>query len=409
MVENKKLRSDVEYVVGQLVNRINPYDRTKECFNKLSFNGGRKVLISIGKAAWTMAKAVCDSTDIDEGVVVTKYNHSNGDIRNVKVFEAGHPIVDENSIKATEYVLDVTSNLKENDNVILCISGGGSALFEKPLISLQELQNINNQLIKSGASINEINIIRKRLSNVKAGRFALHCMPAHINAIILSDVIGDDLSTIASGPVSVDNIDAQRVSKIVEEYNITISDETKQLLMKETPKSINNVDTYIVGSVEQLCEYTKEILEGLDYDVEIVQNDCKDNVVDIADRFEKILKDNKALNKAYIIGGESVVEVKGNGLGGRNTELALRCCKFINDNNVCVFTFGSDGTDGPTDAAGGYVDADTYRMIDVDEYLNNNDSYHALEKTDGLIKTGPTGSNVNDVYVLLINNIFDKI
>lgn len=396
---NENLRKDVDAVISKLVSDINPYDRTLKCLKDIHFNNGRKILISIGKAAWTMAKAVSENIEIDCGAVITKYGHSKGDLKNTKIFEAGHPISDENSIIASEYVLAITNDLNDNDEVILCISGGGSALFEKPLILLDELQDINNQLIKSGADINEINIIRKRLSGVKAGRFALHCKKAHIHAIILSDVVGNDLSSIASGPVSIDSASSIDAIEIINKYHINISEQTKLLLYKETPKIINNVDTYIIGSVEQLCDYTSKALEELGYKTHILQNNCKDNVINIASRFSDIKVDS---NSAYIIGGESVVEVSGNGLGGRNTHLALLCAKNITDNNACIFTFGSDGTDGPTDAAGGYVDADTKNKIDIDEYIKNCDSYHGLQKAGGLIQTGPTGSNVNDVYVMLV-------
>lgn len=399
MNNNENLRKDVDTIISKLVLDINPYDRTLNCLKNIGFNNGRKILISIGKAAWSMAKAVSENIDIDCGAVITKYGHNKGNLKNTKIFEAGHPISDENSIKASEYVLDITKNLNDNDEVILCISGGGSALFEKPLISLSELQDINSQLIKSGADINEINIIRKRLSSVKAGRFALHCGKAHSSAIILSDVVGNDLSSIASGPVSIDNASSSDVVEIIDKYHINMSEQTKSLLYEETPKTINNVDTYIIGSVEQLCDYTSKALEELGYETHIIQNNCKDNVIDIALRFSQI---QTKPNSAYIIGGESVVEVKGSGLGGRNTHLALLCAKNIKDKNTCIFTFGSDGTDGPTDAAGGYVDSDTCIKINVDEYIKNCDSYHGLQATDGLIKTGPTGSNVNDVYVMLV-------
>lgn len=394
------LRNDVNQIIKQLVIDINPYDRTVECAKKLKFKSGKKILISIGKASYTMGKAICDEIDIDEGVIITKYGHSKGKINNIEIFEAGHPILDENGILASKKALELTTNLKENDNVILCISGGGSALFEDPLIDLNELQDINEQLIKSGATINEINTIRKRLSRIKGGRFAIHCLPAHISAIILSDVVGNDLSTIASGPVSVDKYTCADANKIISKYNINVSNNIIDLLNIETPKIISNVDSYMVGSVEQLCIYTKQICEELGYRANIIKDDCKENVIDVANSFSKLRLEE---NNAYIIGGESLVEVKGNGLGGRNTELALLCAKYIkNMNNVCFFTFGSDGTDGPTDAAGGYVDGYTYTKVDVDYYLKNNDSYHALEKIDGLIKTGPTGTNINDVYVMLV-------
>ena len=402
METKKQLQNDVNKIINQLVLDINPYNKTLNFSKGLSLNNGKTILISIGKASWPMAKAVCDCINIDCGVVISKYNHSQGNLENIKIFEAGHPISDENGLLATDYVLKLTENLNENDNVILCISGGGSALFEKPLISLKDLQNINEQLIKSGADINEINAIRKRLSAVKAGRFALHCLPAHIETIILSDVIGNDLSTIASGPVSEDITTCKQAMDIIDKYHININEDIKELLKQETPKHIDNVKTHIIASVEQLCNYAKNICEELGYVTTVVLDNCKDDVNNIATMFKQLL-DNSKPNCAYIIGGESSVKVKGNGLGGRNSHLALLCSKIIkNRDDVCMFAFGSDGTDGPSDAAGGVVYGDTYSQIDVEEYINNCDSYHALEKIGNLIKTGPTGSNINDIYVLLI-------
>ena len=402
MQVNQSLRSDVDTIIAQLLKDINPYNSTANALKNINLNDGRIILISIGKAAWSMAKAVVDTIKVDEGVVVTKYNHSKGDVVNCKIFEAGHPLVDENSIKATEYALKITENLSENDSVIFCISGGGSALFEKPLIDLNQLQDISDQLIKSGASINEINAVRKRLSSVKGGRFAKHCMPAHINAVILSDVIGNDLSSIASGPVATDSYTSKQVLDIINKYHINISKQVLSLLNDETVKQIDNVDNYMVGSVSKLCEYTKEICDKLGYSSQIISDSCTDNVEEIKNKFASLLENGKH-NHAYIIGGESVVEVKGNGLGGRNSHLALLCSNLLLDKeDACIFTFGSDGTDGPTDAAGGYVDCHTYKNINVKEYLNNFDSYNGLKQTNGLIITGPTGSNINDIYCLLI-------
>lgn len=397
------MNNDVKLIIDEIIKNINPYERTIDGLNNFKLNNGRNILISIGKAAWTMAKAVIDTIEIDEGVVITKYGHSKGDLRNVKIFEAGHPIVDENSLKATQYALDITSNLKENDNVILLVSGGGSALFEKPLIGLEELQDINNQLLKSGASINEINTIRKRLSMVKGGKFALHCLPAHIYTVVLSDVLGNDLSSIASGPAAIETNNISAI-EIIDKYSLSVSEKTKEYLNIKPIKELNNVSNVIIGSVEQLCEYTKKTCEKLGYESRIIKNNETNEAKYVGEELASYALNNNG-KKAYIIGGETVVRVKGKGLGGRNTELALAASKVIKDiKGVCLFSFGSDGTDGPTDAAGGYVDQNTANRIDVDYYLENNDSYNALKQTDGLIITGPTGSNVNDIYVLLINN-----
>lgn len=400
MKTNNSLRNDVENIITNLLADINPYKQTFECANRININSGKNILISIGKAAWNMAKAIDDSIGIDNGVVITKYNHSNGIINNTKVFEAGHPIVDENSILATQYALDMIADLKENDNLIMCISGGGSSLFEKPLIPLHELQEINAELIKSGANINEINTVRKRLSMVKGGKFAHLCTNTKIYAIILSDVVGNDLSSIASGPIFEDNTTCEEANNIIKKYNISLSDETLKLISIETIKKVENVESHIIGSVSRLCLDAKKICEMFSYETEIIMNDCTDDVETVVNRFNEILN-NSSPNHAYIIGGETTVKVSGMGLGGRNTELALRCAKLIKErDDVCIFCFGSDGTDGPTDAAGGYVDGNTYSK-EVDTYLRNNDSYTYLNKVDGLIKTGATGSNVNDIYVLL--------
>jgi len=397
-------RKDVDYLLEKLIERINPYQVVKD--NLICKKNA--IVISIGKAAWTMAKAASDvlQDNVKQGVVIIKYKHSKGKIANFKIFEAGHPVLDENSIKATEYVLDITANLTKDDNVIFLVSGGGSALFESPLISLQELQDINSKLLKSGANINEINTIRKRLSNVKAGRFASHCMPANIDAYLLSDVLGNDLGTIASGPAAIDINTCADAFDIVNKYDLQLSAEVKKLLSIETVKQISNVTNHFVGSVDLLCANAKQILQELGYECKDMNQNFAGYVDELSSEVCKLAKDmqNSKKSVAFIYGGESLVNVKGNGLGGRNQQFALACAKDLRVlKDTCVLGFGSDGTDGPTDAAGGYVDENTYDLIPgYEDYLNNNDSYYALQKANGLIITGPTGTNVNDLYLLLI-------
>lgn len=394
------MRNDVDLIINSIIRDIDPYNNTANKVKDIKLSNGKNILISIGKAAWSMAKAVCDNVCVDGGIVITKYLHNFGNLKNVEIFEAGHPITDDNGIKASKKAIEMCGSLSFDDNVIMCISGGGSALFEDPLISLQELQSINNQLIKSGASINEINTIRKRLSKVKGGRFAKIVSPAKIYAFVLSDVIGNDVGTIASGPISIDNTSYSDVEKVIKKYNIDICNETLTVLKEGLPNNIDNVNYRIIGSIEQLCLSAKKRCEGLGYKSTIVRNDCADDIEEVARELTSYAKENG--KNAFIIGGECSIKVHGNGLGGRNTHLALLCSKYIAGmDNVCVFTFGSDGTDGPTDAAGGYVNGKTYKRIDVDKYLEKDDSYNALNIIDGLIKTGPTLSNLNDIYVLL--------
>lgn len=405
------LRNSVDELIKGLIIDCNPYETVKKCLTKHQFNDGNIYVVAIGKAAYTMALGAKDSIpNIHAGVVISKYKHILSDIANFKCFEAGHPIMDENTIIATNYVLDLTSNLKANDEVIFLISGGGSALFESPKIALKDLQDINNQLLKSGANINEINIIRKRLSNVKAGRFAEHCAPSKVTSIILSDVIGNDLSSIASGPSVVDYSSYEDAINIVNKYSIKINDEIKKLLLIDTPKELFNVENKVIGSVDILCDNAKNRLTDLGYQVSILDTKATQDVDEISKQLIKLAIDNQETKQslAFIIGGEATVKVKGTGLGGRNQQLALNACKALEGlNNTCIFGFGSDGTDGPTDAAGGYVDENSNVMlkklnIDVEEYLNNNDSYNCLKQINGLLLTGPTGSNVNDIYCLLI-------
>lgn len=404
------VRNDVNSLINKIIKEINPYDVVYNCLKQHHFSLGNVYVIAIGKAAYTMSLGARDAIkNIKQGVVISKYNHIKSEIDGFKCFEAGHPISDENTIKATNYVLDLTKDLKENDEVIFLISGGGSALFESPKVSLETIQDINNQLLRSGANINEINTIRKRLSNVKGGRFAKHLSPAKVTSIILSDVIGDDLSSIASGPCAIDANPLDPI-EIIDRYNIKIIDEVNELLKIDTIKELDNVENIIVGSVSLLCEKADELLSKMGYHTTIIAKDNTSDVKEVAKILTDLAINNQSSDKslAFIIGGEITVKVKGNGLGGRNQELALSCAKQISGlKDTCVFAFGSDGTDGPTDAAGGYVDDKTISLlnelkINIDDYLNNNDAYNCLKQTNGLIMTGPTGTNVNDIYILLI-------
>ena len=287
---------------------------------------------------------------------------------------------------------------------------GGSALFEKTEIPSRELEDITKQLLACGADITEINTIRKRLSLVKGGKFAKLCEPAKIYSIVLSDIIGDPLDMIASGPAYPDSSTCRDALAIVEKYQIGLSEDAYQMLRRETPKQVNNVETVVTGSVRELCRAAATACEDLGY-VPVILTDELSCVASQAGAFLSAIartKQHETKSLAFIAGGETLVHVTGTGLGGRNQELALAAAVGLDGlMDTAIFSAGSDGTDGPTDAAGGYVDQDTKKLldslgIDIAKVLRNNDAYHALEKTDGLIKTGPTGTNVNDVSVLLI-------
>ncbi|MBQ7001589.1 MAG: glycerate kinase [Oscillospiraceae bacterium] len=371
---------------------------------------GRVILVAVGKAAWQMAKAAKSCCRLDGGIVITKYGHVREPLEGLDCREAGHPIPDENSFAATQAALELTENLKERDTVLFLLSGGGSALFEKPLISGAELQDITAQLLSCGAEITEINTIRKRLSAVKGGRFAQHCAPAQVFSVVLSDIIGDPLDMIASGPAYPDSSTCGQALAVAEKYGLRLSDEARRCLERETPKVLTNVQTQITGSVRELCAAAASAAENLGY-VPYILTDRLNCQAKEAGAFLGAMArtyHNCGKKLAFLAGGETVVKLTGSGKGGRNQELALSAAAAIEGlENVCIFSIGSDGTDGPTDAAGGYADGKTAQSlrqmgISIHAVLQQNDAYHTLQKTGGLIITGPTGTNVNDVAVVLI-------
>ena len=409
---NENLRAHAERIIQEAIFAVQPDAAVRRALEGKDFPG-KVVLVSAGKAAWQMAKAAHNvlGSHIDKGVVVTKYKHVMGDIPGVLCYEAGHPVPDENSFSATREALAAVSGLTEQDTVLFLLSGGGSALFEDPLVSGEELQDITKQLLACGADIVEMNTIRKRLSNVKGGRFARHCAPAQVYAIVLSDILGDPLDMIASGPACPDTSTCVQAMAIVEKYGLKLSQRALALLEQETPKELANVTTQINGSVKELCAAAGKSCESLGY-TPIMLTDQLDCQAREAGAFlASVAKTHAGSGKklAFIAGGETVVHLTGKGLGGRNQELALSAAMGIAEiPGTAVFSMGSDGTDGPTDAAGGYVDTDTDKTlkeqgIDIFSVLQNNDAYHALQACGGLIMTGPTGTNVNDVAVVLID------
>ena len=408
---NEKLRQDAETIAMAAINHVNPSRAVKGALEGLVFPG-RIYLVAVGKAAWEMAKAAkeCLKQEIYDGIVVTKYGHVKAEMEGITCLEAGHPVPDENSLLATEKVLEMTRGLKAEDTVIFLLSGGGSALFESPYVEAEELQKITEQLLHSGADIVEMNTIRKRLSRVKGGRFAKWCEPAQIKAIILSDILGDPLDMIASGPATADLSTYEEAQRIAKKYDLQLSEAARKCLQEETPKKLTNVETQIIGSVRELCKAAQEKCIELGYEPHFLTDQLNCEAKEAGRFLAAIAKSHLDKKKiAFIAGGETVVHVSGTGLGGRNQELVFAAAREIaRKDQIAIISVGSDGTDGPTDAAGGYVDGDSYGQlqkigIDYDSVLNNNDAYHGLSALDGLIFTGPTGTNVNDVTIVLVD------
>ena len=269
---------------------------------------------------------------------------------------------DENSYRATSRALELVSGLSERDTVLFLLSGGGSALFESPLVPAEEMADVTKQLLACGADIVEMNTLRKRLSAVKGGRFAERCLPAKVFSIVLSDILGDPLDMIASGPAYPDSSTCAQALEVVRKYGLRLSESALELLAQETPKTLTNVETHITGSVRQLCASAEQTARALGYTPVILTASLRCTARDAGSFLASIAQchqDSKT-SLAYIAGGETVVHLTGHGLGGRNQEIALSAAQEIAGlRDTAVFSFGSDGTDGPTDAAGGYCDGDT--------------------------------------------------
>lgn len=311
--------------------------------------------------------------------------------------------------------MDAVSGLTEKDTVFFLVSGGGSALFECPAgeLTLADFLDITDQLLKCGADIVEINTIRKHLSAVKGGKFAKLCAPAQVYCIALSDILGDRPDSIASGPACADASTVAEAFAISEKYNLKLTEEMRKQLAMETPKTLANVTMEITGSVTQLCADAARAAEQLGYTPLVLTNmlDCEAREAGrfLASIAKTIRKDGLPLRPpcAILCGGETVVHITGKGKGGRNQELALAAAERIAGmEGIVIAAAGSDGTDGPTDAAGGIVDGKTCGIltekgISIPAVLAENDSNTALAAADALLITGATGTNVNDIYLLL--------
>lgn len=407
-----KMREDAAQIIHACMQSALPDTAVRNTLQKLPEKKGKLLVLAIGKAAWQMSRAALDTlgSRIDHGICITKYHHVKGDLGPIVCYEAGHPVPDENSFRAAREAEKMVSHLQKEDLVLFLISGGGSALFEDPVIAPEELQALTGKLLACGADIREINTIRKHLSRVKGGRFAQLCEPASVFSIVLSDIIGDPLDSIASGPAYPDAATSQDAENVLHKYGIEVPEEVHQALAQETPKELHNVTTFVSGSVRQLAASAAEKAKELGYEPVFLTASLCCEASQAGSFLASIARDHVHPDHplAYIAGGETVVHLKGKGMGGRNQETALAAAQGIDGlDDVTIFSVGSDGTDGPTDAAGGIVDGMTAQKlreqgISIDAVLQENDSYHALQKADGLIKTGPTGTNVNDIAVVLI-------
>ncbi len=383
-------------------------------------------VIGFGKASALMAKAVEDSLgkQIRQGYIVVKYGHVTN-LSKIKLHEAGHPIPDEAGVKGAVKIIDILSQASQNDLILCLISGGGSALLPAPVnsVTLEEKQAVTRLLLSCGATIHEMNAVRKHISTLKGGQMARMAFPATLVSLILSDVIGDNPDVISSGPTAPDVSTFHECIMILKKYQLynEIPETVLKHLKKgekseipETPKldddCFKKVQNLIVGNNRMAAQAAAEKAETLGYQTKILttelQGKAREAATYLVSQFhEEMQKSNKPF--CLIAAGETTVNIQGNGKGGRNQELALAAANALQKmKDVCLLSAGTDGNDGPTDAAGAIVDHETVeraREMGIDPllFLENNDSWHFFEKLGDHVKTGPTNTNVMDLQIML--------
>lgn len=387
----------------------------------------RVFVVGAGKAAGPMAQAVESvlRERVSDGLVVTKEGHGVPTAR-VRVAEASHPVPDERGVTATEELLRLTAGLTERDLVIVLISGGGSALLVAPAegIALADKQATTSALLGCGATINEINCVRKHLSRVKGGQLARACHPAHVVSLILSDVIGDPFDVIASGPTVPDPTTFQDALTIIGRYGLhdRIPPSVRGRLeagaagkVAETPKpgdaAFTRSSVHLIGTNRTALDAAAGLAAQYDYTPRTLTSSLRGEAREVAKAICSLAEGLGPQDgpTALIFGGETTVTLSGHpGAGGRNQELALAAAREIHGrDDVVLLSVGTDGTDGPTDAAGALVDGGTCERaraagFSADDALARHDAYALLAATRDLVKTGPTGTNVMDVLVVLV-------
>ncbi|HEX9265376.1 MAG TPA: glycerate kinase [Candidatus Binatia bacterium] len=392
---------------------------------------GKIVVTGCGKAAAKMALAMEELLDarISAGAVVVKYGHGLP-LKKVVVVEAGHPIPDQSGLNGARRIVELLQRSDERGLIFFLISGGGSALLPFPAdgLSLADKQQTTETLLKSGATIGEVNALRKHLSRLKGGQLAKLAAPARLISLVLSDVVGDSLEAIASGPTVPDSSTYGDCLQIVRRYGlrsqipaavIAYLERGAKGEIEETPKPssaiFESVQNVLIGSNRMAVAAASRRAEELGYHTMILSDSLEGESRVVAQSLSTLVKEIARTNHpvsrpaCLISGGETTVTVRGDGLGGRNQELALAAAIEIDGlENVVVLSAGTDGTDGPTDAAGGIIDGSTLargraNSIDATSYLRRNDSYHFLQTTNDLLITGPTLTNVMDLQVALIS------
>lgn len=412
-------RRDALEIMDYVLEEMNGYNLIKKrvkIFKKAIFIDGRKFNLSckkifltgFGKASASMAKAMEEIIEFDEGYVISTEEIN---LRKAKLLKGTHPFPSEENIKATEKIIEIFERADENDLIFVLISGGGSSLLCRPSISLKSMIEMTKELMEKGCTIEELNTVRKHISDVKGGKLAKKTK-AKIISLIISDIIGNPVEFISSGPTSPDTTTFHDAMNILKKYGIK-NKEVVQHIKKgikgkidETPEKIDNVENVIIADNEMACKKAKKKAEEKGYYSRVVSTKVRGEAVnagrDLA-IYAKIYPRNRSV---LIFGGETTVKVKGKGNGGRNQELVLSSIKEISDENIVIISCGTDGIDGSSLAAGAIADGYSYEKasekgLNIEEYLRENNSYEFFKKMGDAIITGYTGTNVMDLQIIV--------
>ena len=417
--ELKIARENVLKMLNAAIDAVDPYRATKDYLHPFFERSNYQTiyLLAFGKASVPMARAVCDTLQIKKGVVITNEINNKVHCKNVETLVADHPIPTERNIEATNCALSMINQCRSNDLLIVLISGGGSALFCKPRVSLTDIQRLTDLLLRSGADIKETNTIRKHLSYVKGGQLA-KLAKCDIFTYIVSDVVGDPLEFIASGPTVPDSTTYNDAKDVLKKYDLweNTPQSIQNVILKgingelpETPKpgdsTFDRVSNTIIANNSKACEAVKSKAEEFGYKSTILSTELTGEARDVGKTLIKYVKNLKS-GTVLVAGGETTVKVKGSGKGGRNQEMVLSSVNYIADTDIVFSSLATDGIDGNSDAAGAIADRYTKERAEkknmkADAYLENNDSYHFFKKLNDLLMTGYTGTNVMDVQLLL--------
>jgi len=428
--ELQQKRKDVLDILTAALESVNPYLAVERVFKNdqmvfeseaIGISSFEHVYaVGFGKASIGMAQAVCDTVNVTSGAIVTNDSSAKLLSDKIEVVVGGHPIPNNGSIKGAKRVLEVVKHCSENDLLIVLISGGGSALLCKPRVSLEDLQETTNLLLKSGADINEINTIRKHLSLVKGGQLVRQAKGVVVSMVI-SDIVDDPLEFISSGPTSPDSTTFSDAKKVLGKYNLweKVSTEIRNVIddgvngkISETPKKDDPVFDYvynfIIANNELACKSAVKKAKSLDYDAKLLTTsligEARDMGKYLIDKAKNSLSNEKTV---FISGGETTVTIKGSGKGGRNQELVLGSVECIANTDMVLASFATDGIDGNCDAAGAIADGFTLTRantngLNPNKFLEENNSFEFFSKLGDLFITSSTGTNVMDIQLIVV-------